>query len=257
MNERLATTLRRLGLIGLAAEHPTSAWLALYEAIGERATLIDRYEIEAAARGLSVTELSSADRTRLRSEVLPVLFPGWQEAKMPTQPDPIFVVDYDPQWPRQFAELKRCLQKALAGLATVVEHVGSTAVPGMAAKPVIDVMVAVPDSDDESAYVSGVEQCGVALRSKDDGHRYFRPSPPQPRDKQIHVVDIGSDWQRRHLLFRDYLRAHPDVAADYGELKRQLALTYRDDRLAYNAAKTHFILDAMEDAVRWSEHRRR
>ena len=113
-------------------------------------------------------------------------------------------------------------------------------------------MVGVPDVDRESSYVDGIERCGVSLRSGDEGHRYFRPLAPLPRTVQVHVVDSGSEWQRRHLLFRDYLRSHSDAATAYGDLKKRLAVTYRDDRLAYNAAKTDFILDHMELAEAWA-----
>ena len=164
------------------------------------------------------------------------------------------MVDYDAAWRRRFEELRTCLAAALGTLEVVIEHMGSTAVPGLAAKPVIDVMVGVPDVEDESSYVAGIERCGVSLRSSDAGHRYFRPLSPLPRTVQVHVVDAGSEWHRRHVLFRDYLRAHPDAVAAYGDLKKALARAYRTDRLAYNAAKTDFILDHMEFAETWARN---
>ncbi len=249
MDDKLQEHLDRLGLADI--EDPQAAWLALHAEIGARATLLHRYQLEAASRGVGVAELAGPDRREMQRQVLPVLFPGWQPTSDGTGTDPIIVTAYDPSWPDRFEEYRACLVESLDGLKAVVEHIGSTAVPGLAAKPVIDIMVAVPDSDDEASYVAAIERCGVQLRSKDDGHRYFRPLPPLPRTVQIHVVDLGSEWQRTHVLFRDYLRAHPGAAKAYGEMKRGLAVTFRDDRLAYNAAKTEFILDHMEKAERW------
>jgi len=251
MDRKLQALLEAAGLDPGDLADPFETWLGLHRAIGERATLIERYELEAASRGVGVGDLKEDDRMRMRREVLPVLFPGWEEAAGVTTPDPIIVVDYDPTWQTRFKEIAGCLGAALDGIGPVIEHIGSTAVGGLAAKPVIDIMVAVPDAADEAAYVSSIESCGVMLRSRDDGHRYFRPQPPQRRTVQIHVVDLGSDWQHRHLLFRDYLCAHPDAVAAYGDLKKNLAIRYRYDRLAYNAAKTGFILDEMAKAERW------
>lgn len=250
MNEKLQTHLKRLGLTDVS--DPQATWLALHAEIRDRVTLIDRYELEAFHRGVTVDDLSDADRNRLQLEVLPILFPGWSRRGEASPIDPIVVEDYDDDWPRRFDELYRCLRRSLAELNPIIEHMGSTAVPGLAAKPVIDIMVAVPDVEDEASYMSGIERCGVTFRSGDDGHRYFKPMPPLPRTVQIHVVDAGSEWQRTHLLFRDYLRAHPDVAKAYGDLKKDLAVRYRTDRLAYNAAKTGFILDHMELAEAWA-----
>jgi GrpB-like predicted nucleotidyltransferase (UPF0157 family) len=97
-----------------------------------------------------------------------------------------------------------------------------------------------------------VEGLGLLLRSREPGHRYFRPLPGAPREVQVHVCDAGGAWERSHLLFRDYLRADPPTRAAYGDLKRSLAGRYRDDRVAYSEAKTVFILDALERAEAWS-----
>jgi GrpB-like predicted nucleotidyltransferase (UPF0157 family) len=120
------------------------------------------------------------------------------------------------------------------------------------AKPVIDVQVSVTDVADEGVYVPQIEACRVALRSRDDVHRYFRPAGSLPRDVQIHVCNVDSEWERVHLLFRDYLRAHDDAAAAYAAMKRDRAARYRDDRIAYNEAKTEFILGQLELAERWA-----
>jgi GrpB-like predicted nucleotidyltransferase (UPF0157 family) len=142
------------------------------------------------------------------------------------------------------------LRARLAALR--IEHVGSTAVPGLPAKPIVDVQVSVHDVEDESSYAPAIEGLGVALRSRDLGHRYFRPAGDLPRTVQIHVIEAGSEWEREHLLFRDFLRADEGTRTRYGRLKLELAVRYREDRLAYTDAKTAFILDALEDAEGWA-----
>ncbi|MGH8937595.1 MAG: GrpB family protein [Acidimicrobiia bacterium] len=166
--------------------------------------------------------------------------------------EPVEVVRYDHRWPAAFESWHLRLVSALGKSAIRVEHVGSTAVPGLAAKPVVDVQVSVPDVEDEGAYLSPIESLGVPLRSREPGHRYFRPPPGTTRDVQIHVCDAGSEWERDHLLFRDYLRAHPEAREAYARLKVALAERYRSDRLAYNEAKAGFILDTLEAAREWA-----
>jgi GrpB-like predicted nucleotidyltransferase (UPF0157 family) len=126
-----------------------------------------------------------------------------------------------------------------------MEHVGSTAVPGLAAKPIIDIQVCVADITDEDRYVPGIEQIGVALRSRDAEHRYFRPAPGRPRDVQIHVCDVDSDWERNHLRFRDILRSDAATRDAYAALKRDLASRFPNDRLAYTEGKGEFISDVL------------
>jgi GrpB-like predicted nucleotidyltransferase (UPF0157 family) len=133
-----------------------------------------------------------------------------------------------------------------------IEHIGSTAVPGLAAKPVIDVQVAVPDVTDEKGFAPALEGLGLPLRTREPGHRYFRPPRGRPREVQVHVCDAGGRWERTHLLFRDYLRAHRGAREAYSALKRTLAAEFRHDRWAYNEAKTGFILDSLEAAERWA-----
>jgi GrpB-like predicted nucleotidyltransferase (UPF0157 family) len=134
--------------------------------------------------------------------------------------------------------------------------VGSTAVPGLAAKPIIDIQISVDDIADESSYRPGIESLGIALRSRDPAHLYFRPPLGEPRVVQIHVCVAGSVWETDHLLFRDYLRVHPDARDAYGSLKLALASRFRDDRLAYTDAKTDFILDTLDRARIWAESTR-
>ncbi len=133
-----------------------------------------------------------------------------------------------------------------------IEHVGSTAVPGLVAKPIIDVQVSVPDPEDEPAYAAAVAGTGVPLRARSPGHRLFRPPPGRPREVHIHACAAGGEWEREHLLFRDYLRAHPAARDRYAAAKTRLAATYRDDRLAYTEAKTGVVLDLLAAAAVWA-----
>lgn len=249
--------VRRLDTVGLDPAHPgdpAEAWRRLHERFGARATLLDRYALEAAHRRVRPEELNADDRRRLTLEVLTVRTPGREivPGSQRTASDPIEVVAYDQRWPVRFAEWRARLHGALGDTAVRIEHIGSTAVPGLAAKPVIDIQVGVGDLEDEAKYVPAIEGLGVALRLREPGHRLFRPSGDRPRTMQIHVYRSGSAEERDHLLFRDFLRTHPDAREGYARMKREVAGRYRDDRIAYNEAKTGFILDAMERARAWA-----
>jgi GrpB-like predicted nucleotidyltransferase (UPF0157 family) len=163
--------------------------------------------------------------------------------------DPIGIVAYDPAWRAGFVEWRVRLLRAVPA-AVRIDHVGSTAVPGLPAKPTIDIQVSVVDVEDESVYVPGIESTGVVLRMREPGHRYFRPPAGEPRVVQIHVCGIESEWEVDHLLFRDYLRGHPEDRDAYATLKLELAEQHRDDRLAYTDAKTQFILTTLDKAHR-------
>ena len=166
--------------------------------------------------------------------------------------DPVEIADYDPAWPEVYAALRARLAQALGETAVRIEHVGSTAVPGLAAKPVVDVQVSVPDLADEAAYRPHIESLGFGLRYRTDEWRYFRPPPGLPRLWQVHVCQSGSTRERGHLLFRDHLRAHPERAAAYGELKRDLAPRYGLDRVGYSDAKAPFIEETLRLAEAWA-----
>jgi predicted RNase H-like HicB family nuclease len=179
---------------------PVGAWRRLREIEGPTATVIDLYELVATPRGLAPHELPQQERARLARSVMPDVWPGFaQTDASERRGDTIRIVDYDPDWPRQYERWRAVLQSCLGDTALRIEHVGSTAVPGLAAKPVVDIQVSVSDLNDESLYVSQLECAGVQLRSRDDLHRYFRPYPGQPRDVHIHVCATGSEWEREHL----------------------------------------------------------
>lgn len=136
---------------------------------------------------------------------------------------PIALADYDPDWPVLFAREAARLRTALGDRAVQVEHAGSTAVPGLAAKPVIDIVLAVPDSADEQSYVPALEAAGYVLRAREPGwfeHRMFKGPDT---DINLHVFTAGAAEIDRMLLFRDWLRAHDADRDAYLQVKRDLA----------------------------------
>jgi GrpB-like predicted nucleotidyltransferase (UPF0157 family) len=166
--------------------------------------------------------------------------------------EPVALAPYDPAWPERYEVMRARLAAALGEVAVRIDHVGSTAVPGLEAKPVIDVQVSVRDVTDEDAYRDTIESQGFVLRWIEAHHRYFRPPPGLPREYQVHVCSIGSEWERVHLLFRDYLRAHPETAAEYAALKASMAAQHPNDRIAYTDAKGPFIDGVVAAAAEWA-----
>jgi GrpB-like predicted nucleotidyltransferase (UPF0157 family) len=164
---------------------------------------------------------------------------------------PIEVVDYDPRWPLRYQRERDRIAAALGENAVAIEHVGGTAVPGLPAKPVIDIMVGVPDIERAGQAVAGLINLGYQyvpeLESQLPERRYFRRGTPETH--HVHMVAVSSDFWEEHLLFRDYLRTHPQAAEEYGKLKRGLASRFRFDRDAYRAGKVPFI-DTVVDAAR-------
>jgi GrpB-like predicted nucleotidyltransferase (UPF0157 family) len=243
----------RLTAAGVApGTAPKQAWRRLREVEGPHATVIDLYELVARARGVAPEQLSLEERIALARSVMPQVWPGLVITQnSERRGDLIRVVDYDLDWPVRFRRWQRVIRACLGQTARRIEHVGSTSVPGLPAKPIIDVQVSVADLDEESRYVPQLEQVGLQLRSRDEWHRYFRPFPRQPRDVHVHVCAEGSAWEREHLLFRDYLRADPDSRDAYAATKRNAAATWADDGVAYTDAKTEVILEILEQAERW------
>jgi GrpB-like predicted nucleotidyltransferase (UPF0157 family) len=156
---------------------------------------------------------------------------------------PVVIVSYDPSWPIQFEAEREILQQALsAWLVGPIAHIGSTAVPGLAAKPVIDIMAGVRTLADSRPAIAAAGKLGYSYAPyrPDEEHWFCKPSP-LVRTHHLHLMPLGSSLWRQSLAFRDYLRAHPDTAAEYEALKRRLAEEHRLDREAYTQAKGPFI----------------
>jgi GrpB-like predicted nucleotidyltransferase (UPF0157 family) len=135
----------------------------------------------------------------------------------------IELAPYDPAWPAQFDRLARQIREALGDAVLLLEHAGSTSVPGLSAKPIIDMVLAVADSSDEAAYVKPLEEQGFVLRIREPDwyeHRLLRPPEVQGN---LHVFSAGCPEIEQMLLFRDWLRSHDDDRALYEATKRELA----------------------------------
>jgi GrpB-like predicted nucleotidyltransferase (UPF0157 family) len=248
----LADRLAAAGIEGRT--DPMQAWRRLRDAEGRRATLIDLYQLVAASQGIADHQLPREQRRRLAEIAVSEAWPGFSiTIGSDRGPDPIEVVDYDSAWPGLYEQWRERLTSALGTVGMRLEHVGSTAVPGLAAKPVIDIQISVADLRDEPRYAPQLEAAGVQLRSRDELHRYFRPFPGQPREVHVHVCEADSTWEREHLLFRDYLHSHPAAREKYTEAKKAAARAWHDDRWAYTEAKTAIILDILDDAGQWAQ----
>jgi GrpB-like predicted nucleotidyltransferase (UPF0157 family) len=254
-DQRTTRSLRdRLAVAGITDwADPVEAWLRLREVEGSRATIIDLYELAAEPRGLAAHELPAAERFGLARQAVPHMWPGFSTTDGSDRPAvPLVVVDYDPAWTRTYARWRARISDSVGPAALRIEHVGSTSVTGLAAKPIVDIQVSVADLSDEPRYVPQLEQSGVVLRSRDELHRYFRPPAGEPREVHVHVCMAGGQWERDHLLFRDYLRSDPVACRRYAEAKRANVRRWGDDGWAYTEAKTGVVLDILDQAADWS-----
>jgi GrpB-like predicted nucleotidyltransferase (UPF0157 family) len=160
----------------------------------------------------------------------------------------IVVVPYDEAWPSEFARLSGIVRAALGDRVLALEHVGSTSVVGLAAKPVIDADLTVADSGDEGAYVSDLEAAGFHLRVREpewEEHRVLTIEAPQTN---LHVFSPGAREPRRHALFRDWLRAHDEDRDAYAALKLTLSGRGFTDSMDYNNHKAELVYDLYEKA---------
>lgn len=161
--------------------------------------------------------------------------------------EPIRLSAYDPSWPEAFATEAGVLRGLLEPWITGgIHHVGSTAVPGLTAKPIIDIMVGVSSLDDSRPSIDVLTDAGwwYAPYRPDTMHWFCRPDPAR-RTHHLHLVPTGSQWYRAELAFRDHLIAHPEDATAYTCLKLDLAKRFANDREAYTDGKTDFILEVL------------
>jgi len=156
---------------------------------------------------------------------------------------PVEIVDYDPAWPARFAEERQALAGVLGPwLAGPIEHIGSTAVPGLAAKPVIDIMAAVETLEGSRDAIEAAATLGYCYFPYQASMRHWMCKPSDAfRTHHLHLVPVGSPQWERPIAFRNYLREYSDVAAEYAGLKRTLAKRFTFDREAYTEAKAAFI----------------
>lgn len=153
----------------------------------------------------------------------------------------IKIVGYNSDWPNMFAKHAKDIAAALGGSLLRIEHIGSTSVPALAAKPVVDILAVVPDSANESAYLPQLEAAGYILRVREpdwNEHRMFRTPG---KDVHIHIYSAGCPRIRRNLIFRNRLRNNPDDRRRYEQTKRELATKEWPDMNAYAEAKSPVI----------------
>ncbi len=164
------------------------------------------------------------------------------------EPATITVVDYDSEWPARFAVMAAAVRRALGRRARCVEHIGSTSVPGLPAKPIIDMLLTVDDVADEAAYVPPLESVGFVLRVREPGHRMLRT--PQ-KDVHLHVYEPDRREVRDYLDLRDWLRVHNEDRSLYAATKRRLAQQPWSDMNYYADAKTDVVLQILARARAW------
>lgn len=172
----------------------------------------------------------------------------------------IVVAPYDPAWPQLFTEEAARIREAFGHRALRIEHVGSTSVPGLAAKPVIDIQVSVQSLEPRHLHWVLLEQLGYthfSLGEFDLVYPFFKRPVGWPSTHHVHLCSSGSEQERNHLIFRDYLRGNAEAAAKYVELKRKLAALHdgltMESQEQYSLSRSEFIRSALSQAQSWSE----
>ncbi|MGI4787337.1 MAG: GrpB family protein [Janthinobacterium lividum] len=164
--------------------------------------------------------------------------------------DEVIISDYNPDWPQQFAEIAGRVRHAFAdGPLIAVEHIGSTSIAGLAAKPIIDIDVIVPSETDVPDAIARLATVGYVHQGDNGipGREAFQSPPGSPKHHLYLCLCDGLEYHR-HIAFRDYLREHFEAAEHYEALKRDLAARFRNDRVAYNDGKTTYIEAVVEKA---------
>jgi GrpB-like predicted nucleotidyltransferase (UPF0157 family) len=165
---------------------------------------------------------------------------------------PIVIVAYDPEWVLIFEQIRDLVIPVLSDLVIGIEHVGSTSVPGLAAKPIVDVDVVVANHEDVRIAVQRLTALGYVHEGDlgINGREAFIP-PTSMMWHHLYIVHVDNLEFKRHILFRDYLRSHPEEAKQYGDLKRELAHRFREDRSAYSNGKREFVTRILQ-CVGWN-----
>jgi GrpB-like predicted nucleotidyltransferase (UPF0157 family) len=168
----------------------------------------------------------------------------------------IVVSEYDPNWPTSFEQERLRIKNALGSFALVIEHMGSTAVPGLPSKPIIDLLVGVPSLEEaEKRCIEPIEALGYnyvpQYASWIPGELFFRKGPPGPWTHHVHLMEPSQPRWEALLVFRDYLRAHPEAACAYANIKRALAASSKDDIEAYRTGKDVFVEGTTAKARAW------
>lgn len=164
--------------------------------------------------------------------------------------DEVVVVEYDHARKAIFDEEQRILEPLFAGTGAAIVHVGSTSIPGLGGKPVVDIMIGVSSLDDVENRLDWLEEYDYTYVPEYENsiseRRFFRKPATGTRKVHLHCIPLSSDFFREHIEFRDYLRDHPETAADYYRLKQELANELGHDRDRYTEAKTEFVHSVLQ-----------
>ena len=165
---------------------------------------------------------------------------------------PIIIKEYDTQWPILFENEKEIINKVIGEYILSIEHIGSTSVPGLGSKPIIDIMIGVSKFEDSRKCITPLKTLGYSyvpeFEAEIPGRRFFRKGTRADATHHIHLVEKDGKFWIDHLLFRDYLRTHPESAKEYYLLKKELAKKFVNDRDGYVNAKSEFIISIVEKA---------
>lgn len=161
----------------------------------------------------------------------------------------IHLAPYDPAWPSMFARQARRIRDVLGNKVLLLEHVGSTSVPGLSAKPIIDIVLAVADSSDEASYVLPLEEQGYVLRVREPDWFSHRLLKPPDVDGNLHVFSAGCEEIERMLMFRDWLQIHDDDRRLYEEAKRELSARIWKYTQNYADAKSKVVQEILTRAL--------
>jgi GrpB-like predicted nucleotidyltransferase (UPF0157 family) len=157
----------------------------------------------------------------------------------------VILSGYNKEWPRLFRGERKLLKAKLGNLAIAISHVGSTAVPGLCAKPILDIMLSVDSIEKAAKYISRFERCNYRVKPREEdpvpGRLFFSKDIDGLRCFHLHVTEAGSTFWKEHLLFRNVLRRDPKTVQAYSRLKRRLSKRFPDDRNAYIEGKARFI----------------
>lgn len=174
-------------------------------------------------------------------------------------PAPVIVVEYDPGWPALYEEESRLILRTVGSVVLSLEHFGSTAVPGLGGKPIIDIMGGVRRLAEAEQCVAPLAHIGYEyVREYNElipERRYFHKGAPEARLFHLHMVEHNGDFWEKHLLFRDWLRSHPEDAQRYYQLKKDLVARFGRDREGYTQAKTPFVESIVARARRAQDAR--
>ena len=163
------------------------------------------------------------------------------------------IVPHDPRWANEFEREAKRLRAVFGEAALAIHHIGSTAVPGLAAKPIVDVLPVVRDIGVVDALIDALAALGYTARGEFGlpGRRYFMRDVDGSRTHNVHVYEAGNPEVKRHLAFRDYMISHPEEARAYGRLKEELARRFPTDLEAYMDGKDAFVGEGERRALSW------